>query len=112
MGRADAVAAGGMDAVFEMFFKAHDRFGVMSRRRPPAPSPPPFDAPRAASCWVREASASGSSAATAGDRADARGHGEILGVGAASAAVSAQRLARPAGAAGAHDALALEDAGV
>ena len=27
-GRADAVAAGGVDVVFEMFFKAHDRFGV------------------------------------------------------------------------------------
>ncbi|MGH8638387.1 MAG: beta-ketoacyl-[acyl-carrier-protein] synthase family protein [Burkholderiales bacterium] len=29
-GRADAVATGGMDALYEIFFRTHDRFGVMS----------------------------------------------------------------------------------
>ncbi len=36
MGRADAVAAGGMDSIYEVFFKAHDQFGVhepVDRRR-------------------------------------------------------------------------------
>jgi 3-oxoacyl-[acyl-carrier-protein] synthase II len=28
--RADAVAAGGMDAIYDLFFRAHDRFGVMN----------------------------------------------------------------------------------
>jgi 3-oxoacyl-[acyl-carrier-protein] synthase II len=30
LGRADAVGAGGMDAIYDLFFRAHDRFGVMN----------------------------------------------------------------------------------
>jgi 3-oxoacyl-[acyl-carrier-protein] synthase II len=33
LGRADAIAAGGMDAIFDMFYRAHDRFAVMSDAR-------------------------------------------------------------------------------
>ena len=30
LGRADAIGAGGMDAIYDIFYRAHDRFGVMS----------------------------------------------------------------------------------
>lgn len=41
--RADVMVAGGVDAVFELFFKAHDLFDVMSPGDPPAASSRPFD---------------------------------------------------------------------
>jgi len=83
--RADALVAGGADAIFETFFKAHDRFAVMS---PHAAVPDgasartaPFDACRdgfvlgegAAALWLER-----------GDGGAPR-HGAILGVAAASA---------------------------
>ncbi len=82
-GRAASIMAGGVDAVYETFFKGHDRFAVMS----PAPAfgsaLAPFDASRSGfvmgeggfGLWL-----------TAGDGA-ASARGEILGVGASSAAV-------------------------
>src|SRR5688572_10924224 len=42
-GRADAVAAGGMDAVYSIFFRAHDRFAVMSPSRAADRTVAPFD---------------------------------------------------------------------
>jgi 3-oxoacyl-(acyl-carrier-protein) synthase len=42
--RAQAVVAGGVDAVFETFFKAHDRFGVMSSETHFTHRVAPFDA--------------------------------------------------------------------
>jgi 3-oxoacyl-[acyl-carrier-protein] synthase II len=84
-GRAAALAAGGVDAIFDIFFRVHDRFGVMST----APSPAgPFDAARDGfvlgeggyalvlerhDSWIR--------------RKGADAGGEVLGVGAGSAAV-------------------------
>lgn len=44
--RADLVVAGGVDAIFELFFKAHDLFGVMAPGEPPAASSRPFDRQR------------------------------------------------------------------
>jgi 3-oxoacyl-(acyl-carrier-protein) synthase len=87
-GRADGVATGGMDAIFEMFFKAHDRFRVMN----PAPAfgsgAAPFDRCRQGfvmgeggfGLWIER-----------GDRwrdRGARSYGELLGIGAAGATVS------------------------
>ena len=44
--RADMMVAGGVDAVFELFFKAHDLFEVMTPGDPPAASSRPFDRER------------------------------------------------------------------
>ena len=44
--RADVMAAGGVDAVFELFFKAHDLFGVMAPGEPPSAASRPFDRSR------------------------------------------------------------------
>ena len=84
-GRAASLITGGADAIFETFYKAHDRFGVMSPETAFSERSAPFDAARdgfvlgegALGLWVERASGSGA----------ARGHGEILGVGASSAAV-------------------------
>jgi len=40
LGRASALVAGGVDALFEIFFSVHDRFGVLD---PSERSPAPFD---------------------------------------------------------------------
>ena len=81
-GRASALLTGGVDAVYETFFKAHDRFSVMS----PAPAfsrrLAPFDTNRSGfvlgeggvAFWLEAG------------RESAR-HGEILGVSMSSAAV-------------------------
>jgi 3-oxoacyl-(acyl-carrier-protein) synthase len=45
-GRASSLIAGGVDAVYETFFKAHDRFQVMSAEAGWSPRLAPFDASR------------------------------------------------------------------
>jgi 3-oxoacyl-[acyl-carrier-protein] synthase II len=83
--RAAALVTGGADAIFETFYKAHERFKVMSPERSASARTSPFDACRdgfvlgegAVGLWVERADGS----------ADRRGHGEILGVAAASANV-------------------------
>lgn len=42
-GRADAMAAGGMDALYEIFYRVHDRFGVMNAGRAFDRTSAPFD---------------------------------------------------------------------
>ena len=82
-GGASALIAGGTDAVFETFYKAYDRFGVMSSAASFSSRLAPFDASRdgfvlgegAAGLWLER-----SDSAT-NDRA----RGEILGVSASSA---------------------------
>lgn len=87
-GHASALAAGGVDAVYEIFFKAYDRFHVMSPAATPDAQVAPFDESRSGfvlgeggfMLWLEQ-----------GDGWQSRGasaHGEILGVGASSAAVS------------------------
>jgi 3-oxoacyl-[acyl-carrier-protein] synthase II len=84
-GRADALLTGGVDAVFETFYKAHDRFEVMSPDRVFSSRLAPFDAARdgfvlgegAFTLCIRKSDDAAGSAA---------GHGEILGVAASSAA--------------------------
>jgi len=111
--RASALVCGGADAVFETFYKAHDRFDVMSGDRAFSRRIAPFDTERcgfvlgegAYLLWLERPDAAASAERP-------RGHGEILGVGASSAAVPLNSWpARP-------DALvrtmrlALDDAGV
>jgi 3-oxoacyl-[acyl-carrier-protein] synthase II len=80
-GRARALLAGGVDALYETFFKGHDRFHVMSRQTVFSEACAPFDEQRAGFVvgegaflfWL--------------DRDDSPGHGQVLGVSASSAAV-------------------------
>jgi 3-oxoacyl-(acyl-carrier-protein) synthase len=82
-GRASAILAGGVDAVYETFFKGHDRYAVMSAAADFSSRLSPFDAQRSGfvmgeggfGLWL-----------TGEERAAHRG--EILGVGASSAAVA------------------------
>jgi len=81
-GRASALLAGGVDALFETFFKAHDRFSVMTPATRFSSQVAPFDSSRSGfamgeggfGLWLEPAGGS------------AR-HGEILGVSMSSAAV-------------------------
>ena len=86
-GRVDAVASGGMDVIYDIFFRAHDRFKVMNEARAFGSAAAPFSRCRRGfvmgeggfGLWLER-----------GDRWKARGarcYGEILGVGAASATV-------------------------
>lgn len=80
-GRAAALLAGGVDAVYETFFKGHDRFGVMSPAREAGRELAPFDQRRSGfvmgdggfGLWL--------------SRDGAATHGRVLGVSASSAAV-------------------------
>jgi 3-oxoacyl-[acyl-carrier-protein] synthase II len=83
--RATALITGGADAIFETFYKAHERFAVMSPQRSASARTAPFDRCRegfvlgegAVGLWVERGDASAGRAI----------HGEILGVAAASANV-------------------------
>jgi 3-oxoacyl-(acyl-carrier-protein) synthase len=85
LGRATAIAAGGVDAIFDVFFRVHDRFGVMATGVDVPPGP--FDQHRRGfvlgeggfALWLEDER----SAAARG----VAGYGAVLGVGAGSAAV-------------------------
>jgi 3-oxoacyl-(acyl-carrier-protein) synthase len=85
-GRARAVMTGGVDVVFETFYKAHDRFAVMSPETAFSSRHAPFGAARDGfvlgeggfALWVEQAD---------GSRAGGS-HGDILGVAASSAAAA------------------------
>jgi len=85
-GRADALAAGGVDAIYDIFYRTHDRFAVMATAEGFDESLAPFSQCRGGfamgeggfALWLER-----------GDGWRARGarlYGEVLGVGAASAA--------------------------
>lgn len=87
-GRASAVAVGGIDAIYEVFFKVHDRFGVMSRADTLALCRGPFDRERAGFVMGE-----GGFVILLEHQPDlaSRGcepYGEVLGTGASSAAVA------------------------
>jgi 3-oxoacyl-(acyl-carrier-protein) synthase len=85
LGRASVLVSGGVDAIFEMFFRVHDRFNVLARDDRPCA---PFDAGHAGFVLGEGGYAllleDESSCAQRG----AHRYGDILGVGAASATVS------------------------
>ena len=79
LGRADEVCAGGMDAIYDIFYRAHDRFGVMSEAAVFDDSLAPFSGSRRGFVmgeggFVLWLTSKGN-----------RGYGEILGVAAAGA---------------------------
>lgn len=79
LNRADRVAAGGMDAIYDLFYRAHDRFAVMTDAREADESAAPFARTRggfvlgegAYVLWLQREAPAGS-------------HAAILGTGAAS----------------------------
>ena len=86
-GRLDAAIAGGIDSIYDLFYRVHDRFRVMSDAREPDDSVAPFSARRRGfvmgeggyGVWLER-----------GDHWRARGASrlaEVLGVAASSAAV-------------------------
>ena len=79
LGRADAVGAGGMDAIYDIFYRAHDRFDVMSDAST-------FDASLAPFSRSRRGFVMGEGAFILWlTRGGQRNRGEILGTAAASA---------------------------
>ena len=84
LGRARALAAGGVDAVFEIFFRVHDRFGVMATAVAPAG---PFDATRQGFVLGEGGFALLLEVPDAPASRSRTGYGEVLGVAASSAAV-------------------------
>ena len=85
--RLDAAIAGGMDSIYDLFYRVHDRFGVLNPAREPDESAAPFDARRGGfvlgeggyGLWLERA-----------DLARARGAialAEMAGVASSSAAV-------------------------
>jgi 3-oxoacyl-[acyl-carrier-protein] synthase II len=96
-GRADGVAAGGTDAIYDVFFKAHDTFRVLNASPAAGPATAPFSRCRAGfvlgeggfALWLE-----------GGDRWRERGaqrYGELLGIGASSTVVPVNAWpARPA----------------
>jgi len=106
-GRAASVLAGGVDAVFETFFKAHDRFAVMSPEPAPSRRVAPFDAERNGFVMGE-----GASMFRLTREASAASHGEIAGVAASSAAVPVNRWPSCSEPLARAMRLAIEDAGV
>jgi 3-oxoacyl-[acyl-carrier-protein] synthase II len=106
-GRASALLAGGVDAIYETFFKAHDRFAVMSSDREFSSGQAPFDARRSGfvmgeggfAFWLEPGSH------------EAR-HGDILGVSMSSAAVPVNAWPHTPGPLARSMRLAIEDAGL
>jgi 3-oxoacyl-[acyl-carrier-protein] synthase II len=109
-GRATALITGGTDAVFETFYKAHDRFAVMSPERAFSRRVAPFDSERRG--FVLGEGAFGLWVERAGGGDDPPAHGEILGVGASSAAVPLNRWPARPDALARTMRLALDDAGL
>lgn len=83
LGRADAVGAGGMDAIYDIFYRAHDRFRAMTDAAAPDESQAPFARARRGfvmgeggfALWLERGSAG-----------DPRALAEILGVSQSGAA--------------------------
>jgi 3-oxoacyl-[acyl-carrier-protein] synthase II len=110
--RASGLVTGGVDALYEIFFKTHDRFRVMAPDPAFTRAAAPFDRERAGfvlgeggyALWIEP-----------GDGWRARGaarYGEILGIGASSAAVPINAWPDKSAALVRTMRLALEDAGL
>jgi 3-oxoacyl-[acyl-carrier-protein] synthase II len=109
LNRADAIAAGGIDALFDLFYRVHDRFGVMSHAPAAGETTAPFSPSRSGfvmgeggfALWLERA---------AGPAACVRA--EVLGAGAASADCGINAWPSDSGALARTMSLALADAGL
>lgn len=112
-GRADRIVAGAADHLFEIFYRVHDRFGVMPEGDATGAATAPFDRERAG--FVLGEGGFGlllQARGTAPLRSGGGGHAAILGVGATSAAVSINAWPRDPAAIVRAITLALDDAGI
>jgi len=109
-GRGRALLAGGVDALFETFYKGHDRFNVMSRKPAFSSACAPFDQSRAG--FVVGEGAFGLLLAIEGPADASRPHGEILGVASSAAAVPVNHWPDQPEALVRTMRLALDDAGI
>jgi 3-oxoacyl-[acyl-carrier-protein] synthase II len=109
-GRATALIAGGADAIFETFYKAHDRFAVMSPDAAFSARLAPFDAARDG--FALGEGAFGFWLECAGPAGERGMHGEILGVATSSAAVAINAWPDRPDALARTMQLALDDAGL
>jgi 3-oxoacyl-[acyl-carrier-protein] synthase II len=85
LGRATAIVTGGVDAIFEIYYRVHDRFAVMA---PDGRTAAPFDAARSGFLLGEGGYALLLEDASVCDARGARSYGEVLGMGAGSAAVA------------------------
>lgn len=108
--RARAVMAGGIDAVYETFYKGHDGFHVMSQARAFSRTTAPFDEDRGG--FVIGEGGFGLWLEGGGAVADRSPHGDIVGVSASSAAVPINRWPEHSEALARTMRLALDDAGL
>ncbi len=107
IGRADRIVAGGADHVFEIFYRVHDRFRVMPSGNGLEAASRPFDRHRAGFVLGE-----GGFAVLLREASGATPRGEILGVGAGSAAVPINAWPREPAALVRIMKLALDDAGL
>jgi 3-oxoacyl-[acyl-carrier-protein] synthase II len=111
-GRADRIVAGGADHVFEIFYRVHDRFGVMPPGEANGAATAPFDRDRAGFVLGEGGFGVLLQAGDANAPAASPAIATLLGVGAASAAVSINAWPQEPSAIVRVMTLALADAGL
>jgi 3-oxoacyl-[acyl-carrier-protein] synthase II len=111
-GRADALVAGGVDAVFPVFYQVHDRFGVLSHDGEIGEGSRPFDRRRNGFVLGEGGFALVLEGHNAARARGGRIRGEVLGVGESSTIVPINAWPTNPGALERTMRLALDDAGV
>jgi 3-oxoacyl-[acyl-carrier-protein] synthase II len=86
-GRVDAVATGGMDAIYDIFFRAHDRFSVMNQDTASGAGTAPFSRCRRGFVMGEGGYGIWLERGRAWQARGARRYGNVLGIGVSSAAV-------------------------
>jgi 3-oxoacyl-[acyl-carrier-protein] synthase II len=86
-GRVDAVATGGTDAIYDIFFRAHDRFSVMSPDTASGAGTAPFSRCRRGFVMGEGGYGIWLERGRAWQERGARRYGNVLGIGVSSAAV-------------------------
>jgi 3-oxoacyl-(acyl-carrier-protein) synthase len=111
-GRARAIAAGGADAIYDIYFRTHDRFGVINPARAAGCETAAFDRSRRGFVPGEGGVALWLEGGDAWRERGARSYGTVLGIGAASASVPLNAWPERPGPLIRTMTMALEDAGV